>query len=93
MLTSPVTSLVELHLSGLPIELNISCLSFTYHDRRLEMDVNKHDQLMSTWLEEEVLDVAEQYIDVFVAEGGNIAQTVLMYFDFARYSFTIERRS
>lgn len=55
--------------------------------------MNKHDQLMSTWLEEEVLDVAEQYIDVFVAEGGNIAQTVLMYFDFARYSFTIERRS
>lgn len=47
---------------------------------------------MSTWLEKEVLDVAEQYIDVFVAEGRNIAQTVLMYFDLARHSFTIERR-
>jgi hypothetical protein len=46
---------------------------------------------MRTRLEEEVFHIAKQDIHMFTAERGLVSETVLVYLDFARDSFTIQR--
>jgi hypothetical protein len=37
-------------------------LFFAYHDWRFQMNVKDHEKFVITWLEEQVLDITEQYI-------------------------------
>ena len=91
VLASAVSSFVKLHFSGLAIELNVPGLSFPNHDRCLQVNVNEDNQLMSTGLEEEMLDVAEKHINVLVAERRQITKTILVDFHFAGNPLSIKR--
>lgn len=68
MLAPAVASLVKLHFRGLAVELDIPCLSLSNHYGGLQVHVDEDDQLVSAWLEEEMLDVAKEHINMFVAE-------------------------
>jgi hypothetical protein len=56
------------------------------------MDVNEDNQLVSTRLEEQMFDIAEEHIHVFVPKWRHVSKTVLMYLDFTRNALTIQRR-
>lgn len=70
------TRLIERHVRDLSVELDILlistvqlcatyiCLLLAENDRRSQMHVNKHDELLLTRLEEQVLDVAEEDVDL-----------------------------
>lgn len=68
MLAPTVASFIELHFSGFPVELYIARLSLADHDRGFEMNVDKHNQLMGTGLKEQMLDVAEEHVDMLIAK-------------------------
>lgn len=68
MLAPTVASLVKLHLGSLAIELDVPCLSLSNHDRSLQMHVDEDNHFVSTGLEEEMFDVAEEYINMLIAE-------------------------
>jgi hypothetical protein len=57
------------------------------------MDVNEDNQLVSTWLEEQMFDVAEKHVDMFIPERRHVSKTVLMYLDLTRNALPIQRRS
>jgi hypothetical protein len=57
------------------------------------MNMDQNDELMSTRLEEQMFNVAEQYIDVLIAEWRHIAKTILVDLDLTGHSFTIKRWS
>ena len=50
--------------------------------------MDNDDELVSTRLKKQVLDVAEKHVNVILAMIS-ISETVLVYFDFARYAFTV----
>jgi hypothetical protein len=41
-------------------------------------------------LEEEMLDVAEEYVDVLTTERRQVAETVLVNLDFSRHTLSIQ---
>jgi hypothetical protein len=90
VLASAVASFIKLHLGGLAVELDIPSLSLSNHDGVLEMYMNKNNQLMCAGLEEEMLDVAEEYVDVLTSERRQVAETVLVNFDFSRNTLSIQ---
>jgi hypothetical protein len=69
VLAAAVARLVELHLGGFAVELDVARLPLSDHDWCLEVHVDYDDQFVVTRLEEEMLDVAEEHVDVLVAEG------------------------
>jgi hypothetical protein len=92
VLPPAVASFVKLHLGGLAVELDIPSLSFSNHDRRLEVHMDKDNQLMCTGLEEEMLNVAEKHVDMLTAERRQVAETILVNLDFSRHTLSIQRR-
>lgn len=93
VLAPAVSSLVKLHFSGLAIELDIPRLSLPDHDGGLQVHVDEHDQFVGTWLKEEMLDIAEKHIDMFVTERRQIAKTVLVDLHLSGNTFSIQRGS
>lgn len=87
-----ISGLIELHLGGLSVELNVSGLSLSNHDGRFEMDMDENNQLVSAWLEEEVFHIAEENIHVLRTEGRQVPETILMDLDFSRHALSVERR-
>jgi len=67
VLPLPVTRLVKLHFSGFAVKLHVLRLLLADHDGIHEVDVNEDDEFVCAWLEEEMLDVAEQDVHVRVA--------------------------
>ena len=87
-----VASLVELHLGGLAVKLQILGLALADDDGISEVHVDDNDELLLTGLEEKVLDVRKKNVDFDAAEV-NIANTVLMYLDGAADTFGLQGRS
>jgi len=77
MLAFAVTRLVELHFCGFAVELDILCLPLANHNRVVQVTVDDNDEFLLGGLEEEVLNVAEENIDLDTTHVG-ITQTVLV---------------
>lgn len=92
MLAPTVAGLIELHIRSLAIELDILGLSLTDHDRRLQMNMDNNDHLVSTRLEEQMLHVAEKDINMLIPEWRLVAETVLMDFNLPWHTLAIKRR-
>ena len=59
VLAFSIAGLVKGHVGGFPEELNIFGLALANNDWTLQVNVNKHNQLANTRLEEKVFDIAE----------------------------------
>ncbi len=80
----PRTSLVELHLRGLAVELHVLCLFLPNQDGIDQVNVNDDDQFMSGGLKEQVLNIAEENVNLVLvirarsADGMQVSKTILV---------------
>ena len=90
VLSFSVSRLIKLNVGSFSIELNIFCLFLSNHDWILEVDMDNDNQLVSTRLEEQVLDVAKENIDALVGTDGRlVSKTICMNLDFSWNSLAI----
>jgi hypothetical protein len=89
MLTLSITGFVELHFCCLAEELHVPGLPLANHDGVDQIQVNDDDELVLRRLEEQVLDVVEEDIDLIVAIGVDVSQTVLMNLDGSRSTLAV----
>ena len=92
VLALAISRLVELHIGSLSVELNVLRFFLPDHDGIFEMNVNDNDQLVLARLEEQMLDIAEEQIDV-VSTMITVSKTILMDLDLARDTLTIHSRT
>lgn len=93
VLPSAISSFIKLHFRSFPIELDVLGLPFTDHDRSFQVDMDDNNHFVCTGLEKQVLNVAEKNINMLATQWRLISETVLVNFDFAWYSFAIQRWS
>ena len=93
VLALAVARLVNLGFRGFTEELDVLSLLLADDDRVDEVDVEDDDQLASTGLEEQVLDVAEEDVDLLATSKVVVAETVLVDFDGATDALAFHRRT
>jgi hypothetical protein len=66
VLAFTVARLIECHVGRLTVELDILGLPLSDNNWILEVDMDYHNKLTNTRLEEKVLDVGKDHIDMIV---------------------------
>ena len=82
MLSLSVAGFIELHVSCLAIELDVSGFLLSNHDWISKVNMDDDDKFMHAWLEEKVLAVTEQNVNLLTAVIP-VSYAVCMNVDFA----------
>jgi hypothetical protein len=92
VLALAVARLVELHVCGFAIELDILRLSLANHNWIDKVDMDNDDEFLLRRLEEKMSYIVEQNIDRLLVHPVNVPNTVLVDFDMTGNSLSVKSR-